>query len=745
MWNPQGRALNRILPTHLTVNLGNAGYNRSIRCISTNCVDIPIHYQTPRELLRTVVRGANTKKGNRNFWKRCANAVIYHTECYNSAELVQIANAFSRVNHHDSALCKHIAQRVLELEESWRIGDLPVLLNAFRALGVYHETLFEKAVAKVVQNVHFVNPEGVALTINSLSVAGVKQKTHLDSLVVPIFKSISQFSTHNLYTIIKTLAVLQYRNVSLLQLIAHHVAEANINSPISFGLIKAYHDLNYVDDNVVKIAEQFMSSNGHFINLDELPTIVKVFVAIHQTKKIGPHVFQAICRNVTRNRNDPSWQTIFGVKYAMDAVNHQDVYLDQMCNQLRNKCIHELSTQAKIDLLRASNGFPLPLDHLYDTILSSIEKRHGGTTIINENITVEEFIQLVILFSQLGYISGIGTCLQSVTKYSHDLNSVTAIKCHEMLGRYYKHLIVASKKATEPGKNVYEGGMTTTRSMDNSNQPDVFQANTKIKSVVSHVIDINTYLEHVNDDQIAAMVNCWKYLEDMVHKASPQDCALGICHAELNSGYISMLAKKIISMDKCDIDAEIIPAMLKKTIVASQKQGPLPSICKALQEYGIKLLMDNGAVSMLSFRSFETLVHVCNQANIRGSNKILPIMIQCFINNSLEFAEETIITPRFSNTALGLLHGCRLHPDVDHIPLSRYLCISVQKIQSSRLNELLHLLIQLGFREKTYITMLEPAIDDTIMIDSDMTRVAQLEECANALGLKLNTVTYSNP
>ncbi|ORM42072.1 uncharacterized protein BXIN_0923 [Babesia sp. Xinjiang] len=683
------KKLSDSIPSRLTEYTWRSISAQSRRHVFTNVVDTPIHYQTPRQLLRTIVRGAKSSNGNRNFWMRCANAVIYHNEHFNAAELVQIANSFGKVNHHDKSLFRTIAKRALQCEETWRVTDIPVLLNSFRACDVYDYHLFDRALEFIVPNVCSLGPDGVALTLHSLTVSATcnPKREVLDALVSPLFKNISQFSINNLELILRSISALNYRNVALLQLIADHFAGSTIHSHPTYDLIKAFHELNYVDGNVVKIVEEFVSSNSHFMHVDDIPQLVNILISIHKHKELTDRVYQSIIRVVSRNQGTEHWKTIFGVKYAMDSIKQRDIYLDELCNTLRKRCSTDFSTQDKINVLRSCKGFALPLVYLYDTILSSFQRcdiESGESTDLLPliDVTTDEYMDLVAVFSELGYIKGLRACLSAITMDSIDLTCTRAIKCREM---FIKHVEF--------------------QKLDRAYKESVLNAD---------ICDL------------ASLKPKWAYLEKIRNSSTPLDLALGICHAESTS-YVCELATRLLDAPINLVEPEIIPAMLRRTIKLSHIEGYIPDTLKRLHERILHFLTDEHTIAGMSTQSFATLAAHLNLMDCPGVNMILPNMLGSFIQRVNTDAEDAVIIRHFCNIAVSLLTACTKHRDIDISSLAQCICIYARRIQPERLNDILRLFIKLGFNDNAYTSMLEPVIDDAVVFDSDMARVMQLE------------------
>ncbi|CDR96194.1 hypothetical protein, conserved [Babesia bigemina] len=178
-------------------------------CIVAKLAEIPIHHQSPEELLKTVVggkarfalfsvrnAGSNCIVVNRNFWLRCANAVLHHSNNFTATELIRIADSFGKVKHQDSSLFKEIAVRLLKCHESWRLNDIPRLLSAFRACSVFDEQLFSSALLIIQKNLESIGADDLTSILHSLTVTTEQAlfRQILDDLVSPIFTKISNFS-----------------------------------------------------------------------------------------------------------------------------------------------------------------------------------------------------------------------------------------------------------------------------------------------------------------------------------------------------------------------------------------------------------------------------------------------------------------------------------------------------------------------------------------------------------------------
>eukprot|EP00371_Babesia_bovis_P000077 XP_001608724.1 hypothetical protein [Babesia bovis T2Bo] len=224
------------------------------------------------------------------------------------------------------------------------------------------------------------------------------------------------------------------------------------------------------------------------------------------------------------------------------------------------------------------------------------------------------------------------------------------------------------------------------------------------------------YFKSVSKKEADDINEAYHKLTLRVNNCDSMSLALGICHAE-SLDYVIYLANKL---ELCStIDSEVIPAMMRNVVVLSHGNRQHCKRIYELQEWCI----NNVDIASLSAESFATLSSVVTYISNPSLSSIVPAMIQHFVESY------PVEHPQFSSTALKLLKVCTFHPKVDHKALCRHVCMNVGNINPHKIDKLLEYYLELGCNEQAYIVLIEGALEDAIVIDSNMTRVSRLEVC----------------
>ncbi|KAK1444202.1 hypothetical protein BgAZ_101080 [Babesia gibsoni] len=672
----------------------NNGASRRHISVAKDFVLTPIHYQDPRELIKTVVKGGNYRLHNRNFWLRCASAVLYHMDCFSPGELLVIAKTFGKVRHHDPVLFKAIADLSLQQEPNWKLSSLPTLLHSFRSCSVFDRELFQKALYVISKNITRIPPADIALVLDSLTVTKefIPDSSILDELVSPMFVNLTQFSLENIAMIVSALAHVNYKNDVLLRLVSHHVEGISDYSPSCYALLKAMVKLGYVDSNIVKIASGFVYENFQFMHVDRVPELLKLLLAIQTHSPIDSNVYKSIIRVVSREQTQENWKIMFGVNSELRRIKHSDTYLTEICNRIGEYIRSEFDTKQKIELLGSCMNYPLRLGDLYDAILSSFQTSkhdHGVYDALSDESVVsnEEHLNLMILFSKLQYLGGMMRCITSIKYNGRNITGAVAIKYFELISShpYLKELL--------DNRKIVEGD----RHSETNEKPAILPSDDTIDS--------------------------WNYIKMKYHDAAPNEVALGICHSDTLE-FLCLMAPQVIKGPT--IVVEVIPAVLRRSAQLSSKASVVPQEVRDLHVVLCNQLCKDGSIDALSTASFVTLVRMLDKMACHSFNDILSHVNKSWIDR-VNADVEDIDMRLLCNVSLPLLRACINNNAKDSISLAQRICAKAHHIDLDRVHLLLELLVEMGFKDEAHAGLLEPTVEKALTIDSDMLRVQSID------------------
>ncbi|GIX61916.1 poly(A) RNA polymerase protein 1 [Babesia caballi] len=554
--------------------------------------------------------------------------------------------------------------------------------------------------------------------------------------------SANRRGSRNIETIVRALARLKYRNVALLQLIADHVKRRSDQPRACYALLKALIDLKYVDRNVAQMASDFVCATAPFMHVNEIPELLGVLLAIHTQLPIDSSIYQAVTRVVSRNQEHADWKVVFGVKAALETVNMRDTYLDEMCKRLSVQCCTDLSTESKIELLRSCKNYPLPLVCLYDAVLSSFQKAGSGkehaVCILAAPVNTKAFMDLISVFSDLGYVKGLCACLATIGLNATSIEGELAIKYQELLMRHfdYQDLLLAYEKTNAEVEYVEKLRARTEPAQSDASMKAEAESSADrlaIRPIQAASSAMTKHFErYLSGETLATLMDSWKRLDHICTNASPLECALGICRAT-STKYVCRLVSRIIGAPCDALEPEIIPAVLRRTLTISQVEGRTPETIIKLHAHLLGLLTHRPSIQNLSMKACTSLISVLESIEHPCVEKVLPLMVECYVDR-MNSSEDIMDVRRCCNESISLMGICIKRKAVDARRLAACICLHARHVELDRVQQLLSLLVELGFVKNKYTNLLEPLVEKAITLDSDMSRVLQLEEYGKHLG-----------
>ncbi|CDR96193.1 hypothetical protein, conserved [Babesia bigemina] len=231
---------------------------------------------------------------------------------------------------------------------------------------------------------------------------------------------------------------------------------------------------------------------------------------------------------------------------------------------------------------------------------------------------------------------------------------------------------------------------------------------------------------HLTSDDLTIVQDAWSYIEIACRSATPLEYALGICQAK-SVDYVCQLIPPLLDGMLSELEAEIIPAMLNKTMLICHKNGCTPEAIKRLHSSMFSLLGNKKTIRMLSPISFSTLIGVLNRVEHVHAEKVLNLMIECCVERMSSTTEDGPTVHLHCNNAFKLLSVCVKKSRVDATHLAKGICSNAHHLEKERVPQLLHLLTKMGFKDGRYISMLEPIAEKAMAANSDTARILKLE------------------
>ncbi|GBE62685.1 probable receptor kinase, putative [Babesia ovata] len=306
-----------------------------------------------------------------------------------------------------------------------------------------------------------------------------------------------------------------------------------------------------------------------------------------------------------------------------------------------------------------------------------------------------------------------------------------AIKCRELLLQHFKPLGVTDTQNdcmehVDPiEKLTVRGTCATPLRIGLKMKSNAPPSNSERNLLYSYQVT-KQFEGYLTSEDSNIIQDSLSYIEIACSSATPLEYALGICHAT-SVDYVCHLSPPLLNGTPGELETEVVPAMLNKTILLCHTNGCTPEAIKMLHSSMLSLLGNKKAINMLSPTAFATLIGVLDRVENIHAEKVLDVMIECSVERMSSATEDASTVRLHCNNSLQLLSVCVKKSHVDAIRLAKCICVNAQHLDTERVPQFLLLLTKMGFRDGGYMSILERIAEKAMTMNSDAARVLKLE------------------